>query len=142
VILDVDREKFLLVTGNLIENAIKFTPPGGRVHVEVVCWPHERLAAEIARAVANPTMRRLAGAAPATWALVRVKDTGIGIAREQQGRIFERFYQVASSLTREQGGTGLGLAIVCDLATLQCGVVWVESEEGRGSIFSFALPLP
>jgi signal transduction histidine kinase len=142
VILDVDREKFLLVTGNLIENAIKFTPPGGRIHVEVACWPHERLAAEIARAVANPTMRRLAEATLATWALVRVKDTGIGIAREQQGRIFERFYQVASSLTREQGGTGLGLAIVCDLATLQGGVVWVESEEGRGSIFSFALPLP
>ncbi len=142
VILDVDREKFLLVTGNLIENAIKFTPPRGRIHVEVVCWPHERLAAEIARAVANPTMRRLAGAAPAHWALVRVKDTGIGIPREQQGRIFERFYQVASSLTREQGGTGLGLAIVCDLAALQGGLVWVESEEGRGSIFSFALPLP
>ncbi len=141
VILDLDREKVLLVIGNLIENAIKFTPPGGHIHVEVVCWPHERLAAEIARAVANPTMRRLADAVPANWALVRVRDTGIGIPREQQGRIFERFYQVASSLTREQGGTGLGLAIVSDLAALQGGVVWVESEEGRGSVFSFALPL-
>ncbi|MFQ3661084.1 MAG: ATP-binding protein [Chloroflexaceae bacterium] len=141
VILNLDREKVLLVIGNLIENAIKFTPPGGHIHVEVVCWPHERLAAEVARAVANPTMRRLADAVPASWALVRVRDTGIGIPPEQQGRIFERFYQVASSLTREQGGTGLGLAIVSDLAALQGGVVWVESEAGHGSVFSFALPL-
>ncbi|MCX7791669.1 MAG: ATP-binding protein [Chloroflexaceae bacterium] len=142
VILEVDREKVLLVIGNLIDNAIKFTPPGGRIQVEVVRWPHEHLIAEIARAVANPTMRRLTEGAPATWALVRVKDTGIGIPREHQGRIFERFYQVASSLTREQGGAGLGLAIVCDLVALQGGVVWVKSEEGRGSIFNFALPLP
>lgn len=141
VILELDREKVLLVIGNLIDNAIKFTPAGGRIQVEVARWPHEELAAAIARAVANPTMRRLAEAAPAAWALVRVRDTGIGIPREQQGRIFERFYQVADSLTREQGGAGLGLAIVSDLAILQGGVVWVESKEGRGSVFSFALPL-
>jgi signal transduction histidine kinase len=73
--------------------------------------------------------------------VVRVQDSGIGIARDQQVRIFERFYQVASSLTREQGGVGLGLAIVCDLTTLQGGVVWVESEEGSGSTFSLALPI-
>jgi signal transduction histidine kinase len=140
VVSSLDREKTLLVIGNLVANAIKFTPVGGRVHVELARWPHERLAAAVGRAAANPTVRRLSGALPAVWAVVRVQDTGIGIARDQQTRIFERFYQVASSLTREQGGVGLGLSLVCDLTTLQGGVVWVESEEGRGSTFCFALP--
>jgi signal transduction histidine kinase len=140
VVSTLDREKTLLVLGNLLANAIKFTPLGGRVHVDLARWPHERVAAAVARAAANPTVRRLSGALPASWAVVRVQDTGIGIARDQQTRIFERFYQVASSLTREQGGVGLGLSLVCDLTTLQGGVVWVESEEGRGSTFCFALP--
>jgi signal transduction histidine kinase len=140
VMSTLDREKTLLVLGNLLANAIKFTPLGGRVHIDLARWPHEQLAAAVGRAAANPTVRRLSGALPAVWAVVRVQDTGIGIARDQQTRIFERFYQVASSLTREQGGVGLGLSLVCDLTTLQGGVVWVESEEGRGSTFCFALP--
>jgi signal transduction histidine kinase len=140
VMVQLDREQTLLIIGNLVANAIKFTPVGGRVHVDLARWPHERLAAALSRAAANPTVRRLSGALPATWAVVRVQDTGIGIARDQQARIFERFYQVASSLTREQGGVGLGLSLVGDLTTLQGGVVWVESEEGRGSTFCFALP--
>lgn len=140
VVSSLDREKTLLVLGNLLANAIKFTPVGGRIRVELDRWPHERLAAAVGRAAANPTVRRLSGALPAAWAVVQVQDTGIGIARDQQSRIFERFYQVANSLTREQGGVGLGLSLVCDLTTLQGGVVWVESEEGRGSTFCFALP--
>ncbi|MEI8167349.1 MAG: ATP-binding protein, partial [Chloroflexales bacterium] len=85
-------------------------------------------------------VRHLSAALPTEWAVVQVSDDGIGIPRDQQQHIFERFYQVASSLTREQGGVGLGLSIVCDLTTLQGGVVWVESEAGKGSTFSFALP--
>lgn len=142
VVASLDREKTLLVIGNLIANAIKFTPPAGRVGVSLETWPQEEIAAAVSRAASNPTVRRLSAGLPPRWAVVRVQDTGIGIARDQQARIFERFYQVASSLTREQGGVGLGLSIVCDLTTLQGGVVWVESEEGRGSTFSFALPLP
>ena len=138
----LDREKVLLVIGNLLANAIKFTPEGGQIQAEVARWPHERLAAAVGQAVANPSLRRLSSPPPPAWAVVRVQDSGIGIPRERQGRIFERFYQVASSLTREQGGVGLGLAIVCDLTTLQGGVVWVESAAGQGSTFSFALPLP
>ncbi|HMQ35397.1 MAG TPA: ATP-binding protein [Chloroflexaceae bacterium] len=137
----LDREKALLVVGNLLANAIKFTPVGGQIALGAELWPHDRLAAAVGRAASNPTVRRLGGSLPAAWAVVRVSDNGIGIPRDQQQRIFERFYQVASSLTREQGGVGLGLAIVCDLASLQGGVVWVESEEGRGSTFSFALPM-
>lgn len=142
VIASLDREKSLLVISNLLANAIKFTPSAGRVTVSLETWGHDELTAAVSRAASNPTVRRLSGGLPARWAVVRVQDTGIGIARDHQARIFERFYQVASSLTREQGGVGLGLAIVCDLTTLQGGVVWVESEEGSGSNFSFALPLP
>jgi signal transduction histidine kinase len=138
--LNLDREKASLVLGNLTGNAIKFTSPGGQIVITAEHWPHERLAAALGQAPANPTVRRLSGTLPASWGVVRVRDTGIGIAREQQQRIFERFYQVASSLTREQGGTGLGLAIACDLAIIQGGVIWVESAEGGGSVFSLALP--
>jgi signal transduction histidine kinase len=139
--LELDREKALLVVGNLLANAIKFTPAEGRIALSVERWTHEQLAATLARNASNPTVRRLGNALPPAWAVVRVQDNGIGIPRDQQHRIFERFYQVASSLTREQGGVGRGLAIVCDLATLHGGVVWVESEEGQGSTFSFGLPI-
>jgi signal transduction histidine kinase len=141
VVASLDREKSLLVIGNLLANAIKFTPQGGRITVSLAVWQNQELTAAVARAASNPTVRRLSGGLPPQWAVVSVADTGIGIARDQQPRIFERFYQVASSLTREQGGVGLGLAIVCDLASLQSGVVWLESEEGQGSTFHFALPL-
>jgi signal transduction histidine kinase len=137
----LDREKSLLVLSNLLANAIKFTPAGGSIDVSLRSMRHEELAAELSKAPSNPTIRRHSGALAPNWAVVTVRDSGIGIARDQQVRIFERFYQVASSLTREQGGVGLGLAIVCDLSSLQGGVVWVESEEGQGSRFSFALPL-
>jgi signal transduction histidine kinase len=76
----------------------------------------------------------------AGWVVFQISDTGIGIPEREQPRIFERFYQVADSLTRQQGGTGLGLAIVRELTALQDGVVWVESVEEQGSTFSFALP--
>jgi signal transduction histidine kinase len=70
-----------------------------------------------------------------------VKDSGIGIAREQQARIFDAFFQVDSSSTREFGGTGLGLALVKSFAEAHGGAVWVESEYGRGSAFHVWLPL-
>jgi len=138
--LSLDREKTLLIIGNLLTNAIKFTPAGGHIRVACGALPHHEVASAVARAVSNPTVRHLSAALPTEWAVVQVSDDGIGIPRDQQQHIFERFYQVASSLTREQGGVGLGLSIVCDLTTLQGGVVWVESEAGKGSTFSFALP--
>jgi signal transduction histidine kinase len=140
IVAPLDREKLLLVLANLLANAVKFTPVGGRVRVELADWSYEALSEAVGRAAANPSLRRLAGGPAPRWAVIRVSDTGIGVPRDEQGRIFERFYQVASSLTREQGGVGLGLAIACDLTTLQGGVVWVESEPGQGSCFSLALP--
>jgi signal transduction histidine kinase/CheY-like chemotaxis protein len=135
-----DRDLVLLVIGNLVDNAIKFTPAGGRVQVSLSVWPHARLLAAAGAAAPNRTLRQLEARRPTEWAVIAVVDNGIGIPREQQARIFDRFFQIADSLTRSQGGVGLGLALAGDLAELQGGLIWVESEANQGSRFSFALP--
>jgi PAS domain S-box-containing protein len=110
---DPDRLRRIVV--NLVGNAIKFTEHGEvvvRVNVETHGEPDILLH-------------------------FSVTDTGIGIPAEKQAHIFEAFAQADSSTTRKYGGTGLGLAISAQLCELMNGVMWVESEEGRGSIFHF-----
>jgi signal transduction histidine kinase len=70
-----------------------------------------------------------------------VNDTGIGIAREDQDKVFQRFTQIDSSATRSQGGTGLGLAIVRELVELHGGAIRVQSKLGKGSSFIFTMPI-
>jgi signal transduction histidine kinase len=110
-----DREKIAIVLNNLLNNAIKFTPKGGRIQVAV---------------------RPMTGAVA-----VSVADTGIGIPKEEVEQIFDRFYQVESHLTRHEGGMGLGLSIARGMVELHGGRIWVESVEGRGSRFTFTLPV-
>jgi PAS domain S-box-containing protein len=110
-----DASKVDQILLNLLSNAIKFTEPGGRVTLE-----H---GAESGRAV------------------VRVRDTGIGIAPDQLESVFEPFVQVGRSLTRPAEGTGLGLAISRQLARAMGGDVTAESTEGVGSVFTLTLPL-
>lgn len=102
------------VLDNLLSNAIKFTPPGGAI---TVCAQKQ-----------------------ADLMMLRVSDTGIGISRDQQARIFERFYQVDGSSRRQHGGMGLGLALVKEIVEAHGGRVSVESELGQGSTFTVILP--
>ncbi len=111
-----DEEALRQIVDNLIDNAIKYTPEGGRV--EVGC----RLAADEIR--------------------IEVSDTGIGIPRDELPRVFERFYRVDKARSRELGGTGLGLSIVKHLTQALEGRVEVESRLGRGSTFTVYLPRP
>ncbi|WP_169829267.1 CHASE domain-containing protein [Lacunisphaera limnophila] len=116
---DVTRLRQILV--NLISNALKFTEHG---EVELSVRPADPVAGD-------PDPRR--------ELVFAVRDTGIGIPLEAQGRLFNSFTQVDASTTRKYGGTGLGLAISKRLAELMGGRMWVESEPGRGSTFFFTL---
>jgi two-component system phosphate regulon sensor histidine kinase PhoR len=110
-----DPDRLRQIFSNLLDNAVKFNKPGGRVAV--------RTTAE------GPTLR------------VAVEDTGAGIPEADLPRIFERFYRVDKARSRELGGTGLGLAIVKHLVELHQGRVMVESRPGQGSTFTVTLPL-
>jgi signal transduction histidine kinase len=110
-----DREKVRQCLINLANNAVKFTPAGGTITV-----------------AAEPRGDKLA---------FLVRDTGIGIAEENIKKIFETFYQVDGSSTREYGGAGLGLAIVKSFVDAHAGEVQVTSEPGKGSTFTLVLPL-
>lgn len=109
-----DEDRLGQVLVNLLHNAVKFSPDGGAVTVRV-----RRAEAEV---------------------VVSVADRGIGIPRAAQPRVFERFYKVDRARVRG-GGTGLGLSIARHVVEAHAGRIWVESEEGRGSTFSFAIPI-
>jgi PAS domain S-box-containing protein len=111
-----DRVKVGQVLTNLLTNAVKFNKEGGRITIGA---------------------RR----GPRGFVEVEVADTGIGIAPEEQGRIFERFYQVDGSPRRRYEGTGIGLSIVRDILRLHGCSIRLQSEPGQGSTFTFTLPL-
>ncbi|HIE04119.1 MAG TPA: PAS domain S-box protein, partial [Candidatus Latescibacteria bacterium] len=115
---------------NLLSNAVKFTPDGGKVKVT----------AKRARAEELPKRSETEGL-EGEWAVVSVSDTGIGIAPEDQDRIWREFEQVDNELSRRYEGTGLGLPLTKRLVELHGGRIWVESEPGNGSTFTFILPL-
>jgi signal transduction histidine kinase len=126
-----DRDKIRQILMNLLGNAIKFTPEGGHIHVDIALGGLGGVANDGAAARFDHGR----GAVQ-----LRIRDDGIGIPREKQARIFEPFFQVDSSSTREYGGTGLGLTLVKSLVEAQGGHVWVESELGKGSLFVVTLP--
>lgn len=117
-LVQADSVRLREIMDHLLSNACKFTYPGGRVSVQV-------------------ELDRGGGAC----LLVSVADTGVGIATEDQERIFERFYRADNPLQVEAGGAGVGLAIVKSLVEAHGGRIWVESEVGKGSIFRFLLPV-
>jgi two-component system, OmpR family, sensor histidine kinase SenX3 len=110
-----DRRQLISALGNLVENAVKYSEPGGQVQIRV------RVEGNVAE--------------------LMVADQGIGIPAADHARIFERFYRVDKGRSRDTGGTGLGLAIVRHVATNHGGEVLVSSAEGEGSTFVMRLPL-
>ena len=110
-----DAERLGQVLANLVSNALKFCEDGGTIMVRA--------------RVEGPEL------------VVSVKDRGIGIPKKAQAQLFDRFYQADSSGTRERGGTGLGLHISRQIVEAHGGRIWVESRLGRGSTFSFAIPI-
>jgi signal transduction histidine kinase len=113
--VEADANKITVAISNLIRNALTFTDEGGQVQVMV-----ELVTGHVQ---------------------VSVKDNGIGIPASDLGLIFDRFFQVESHLTRRHTGMGLGLSVAKGMIELHGGRIWVESIEGRGSTFSFLLPL-
>lgn len=124
-----DADKLLRVFLNLLDNAIKYTPPGGQITVQT----------SITEGV--PKAVRRAHGESAKAVLVQISDTGPGIPREHLDRIFERFYRADDSRSRGSGGAGLGLAIAQVLVQAHRGVIEVRSEPEQGSTFSVWLPL-
>ncbi len=112
----VDAEKIAVAIGNLIENALTFTNPGGHI---------------LARAGRTPA---------ADFVRITVMDDGVGIPAKDLPRVFDRFYQVEAHATRRHGGMGLGLAVARVMVELHGGQIWAESIEGRGSKFTILLP--
>ncbi len=112
--INADRERIEQILINLIDNAIKYTPEGGKVSVSAFTTD--------------------------SGIQVDVEDTGIGIPEKNIPRIFERFYRVDKARSRELGGTGLGLSIVKHIVLTHKGNVWVESKLGKGTKLSFVIP--
>ena len=127
-----EPDKIEKIMHNLLSNAFKFTPEGGTVAVAVSSG--SRLSSSTATASATAT-------ATANFLLITVRDSGIGIPREHLPHVFDRFYQVDSSTTREHEGTGIGLALTKELVELHGGEISVESAEGFGTTFVVRLPL-
>jgi PAS domain S-box-containing protein len=115
VAVRADREKLGQIVLNLVDNAVKFSPDGGRIRISA---------------------RRRADTAE-----VRVADEGIGISRADQERIFTKFYRAEGAARSEAQGTGLGLFLARGLLGAMGGRIWVESEEGEGASFVFELPI-
>ncbi len=120
-----DRDMIEKIISNLVSNAFKFTQEGGRVEVSVHSHRDGQLNVP----------------AKGDYVEVAVLDTGVGIPADQLPRIFDRFYQVDESQTREHEGSGIGLALVKELVELQHGTIEVKSEVGRGTEFIVRLPL-
>jgi signal transduction histidine kinase len=113
--VDADGSKAAIVLSNLVKNAITFTNEGGYVIIR--------------------------GEQKIDFVKVTVEDNGVGIPAKDLPYVFERFYQVESHLTRRHGGMGLGLSVAKVMVELHGGRIWVESQEGHGSTFSFVLPI-
>jgi len=135
-----DRDQIIQVVQNLVDNALKYSPDGGVMRVELAA----DLSAEAAAAGRRPNAARLSLLTPdhgiGRFAVLRVSDSGVGIAREHLPRLTERFYRVEGQKSGDRLGTGLGLAIVKHIVNRHRGGMAVESAEGEGTTFAVYFP--
>ncbi|GHU68296.1 hypothetical protein FACS189447_10770 [Spirochaetia bacterium] len=115
-VIEGDDQRLAQVIANLLSNAVKFTPEQGIINLSALCIKAEDELFTIQ---------------------IEVQDTGIGISEEQKSRLFTSFEQAESGTSRKFGGTGLGLALSKRIVEMMGGRIWVESEPGKGSRFSF-----
>ena len=119
LVMDFDKEKITRIHSNLLSNAIKFTPEGGNIYIQL-------------QSAIEEEPRHLS---------IKIKDTGMGISKAELPYIFNRFYQVDDSTTRQGEGTGIGLTLVSELVKAMDGEINVTSTIGEGSTFSIMLPI-
>jgi PAS domain S-box-containing protein len=122
-VISCDKDRIMQVVTNLLSNSIKFTPKEGKINIGV-----KEVKAD--DSTGAPDM-----------IVVSVTDNGIGIAPENHGLVFEKFKQIGDTLTDKPKGTGLGLPICKEIVEHYGGKIWVDSELGKGSTFSFSLPI-
>lgn len=115
--VNVDSDRIIQVLTNLIGNAVKFTPENGRITISAL-------------------INEVIGAVD-----VSVTDTGVGITKENLPKVFDKFYQTGEKSLAQVSGTGIGLSIAKEIVELHSGKIWVESEYGKGTRFTFSLPL-
>lgn len=114
IFIEIDEDKMTQVLYNIISNALKYSPEGGQVTFSVK-EEEDNI-------------------------IVSIADQGMGIPKENIGKVFDRFYRVDKARTRQLGGTGLGLAIAKEMVNVHGGAIWAASEEGKGTVISFTLP--
>lgn len=112
--VDIDKEKMELAVQNLLENAVKYTPEGGSIHISL-----EKHGTEI---------------------VFKIQDTGVGIPESEHERIFTKFFRGDNVIKMETEGSGLGLYTTRNIINAHRGKIWFESKEGKGTIFYFSLP--
>ena len=133
-----DKEKMTKIMTNLLSNAFKFTPEGGEITVSLSLIPSPS-----GRGVSNLSAAASAKAGGQGEGSVQITvfDTGIGISEEELPKLFDRFYQVDSSQTREHEGTGIGLALTKELVELHRGTISADSKLGKWTEFTIKLPV-
>jgi signal transduction histidine kinase/ligand-binding sensor domain-containing protein/DNA-binding response OmpR family regulator len=136
----IDKDKFDKILTNVLSNAVKFTPEGGKVDVRIKLHP------QLVSGSQSFSVPGLLNKIPLqvrnyNHVEIKITDTGMGIPADQINKIFDRFYQVDGGHTREHEGTGIGLSLTKELIELHKGQIEVESQEGKGSTFTLIFPL-
>ncbi len=139
-----DKEKMIKILSNILSNSFKFTPRDGKITVSITecsSLSGEALEKPGSRSSVSSSSNKIQNNGIHKSVEIKISDTGIGIPKEEIPRLFDRFYQVDSSYTKQQQGTGIGLALVKELVELHHGRISVESEIGQWTEFTIKLPL-